>query len=176
MRRTVFHIEKSHLTVLLNTDYIKNKYALDGLADKIVYTGMLDELFDYQLGYLEYRSLYFEHERKEISNYQGNAVVNYTEAHIPYTRIIEHKHFEFSNLKHTIITKEYPRQYSPCHSNEPYYPINDCKNNLLHKKYKNMASHQTNLIFGGRLADFRYYDMHQVIASALKVVKKEINQ
>ncbi|MCF3110628.1 UDP-galactopyranose mutase [Niabella sp. CC-SYL272] len=159
--------------VRLNINYISNQIMLDDMAEKVVYTGMLDELFDYKLGKLEYRSLHFDHERLEVANYQGNAVVNYTEAHVPYTRIIEHKHFEFGNQNHTIITREYPVTFSNSKETEPYYPINDDKNNRLYKKYKELANGRTNLIIGGRLGDYRYYDMHQVIASALTVVKKE---
>jgi UDP-galactopyranose mutase len=144
------------------------------MADKIVYTGALDELFDCRFGRLEYRSLQFEHERKEMPNFQGNAVVNYTEARFPFTRIIEHKHFEFGDQKHTVITKEYPAEYKHANGSEPYYPVNDHKNNVLYEQYRKAAECHTNLIVGGRLAKFRYYDMHQVIASALKTVQQEI--
>ncbi len=162
-----------NVEVKLGIDYITNRSVLNELAEKIVYTGMLDELFDFRLGNLEYRSLRFDHQRKETPNYQGNAVINYTEKSIPFTRIIEHKHFEFGNQKHTVITKEYPLEYSAQHGAEPYYPVNDHRNDLLHNRYKKLASDNGNLILGGRLADFKYYDMHQVIASALKAAQKE---
>jgi UDP-galactopyranose mutase len=163
-----------NVEVKLGIDYIPNRYELVQLAGKIVYTGMLDELFDFKLGQLEYRSLRFEHERKEMPNYQGNAVINYVEANVPFTRIIEHKHFEFSTRQHTVITREYPEEYTRRNGAEPYYPVNDYTNNQLYRKYKKLALSQDNLIFGGRLADFQYYDMHQVIAAALKVVEREM--
>ncbi|WP_346318540.1 UDP-galactopyranose mutase [Chitinophaga sp. YIM B06452] len=163
-----------NVEVKLGIDYITNRSVLNELAEKIIYTGTLDELFDFRLGNLEYRSLRFDHQLKETPNYQGNAVINYTEKNIPFTRIIEHKHFEFGQQKHTVITKEYPLEYSPQNGAEPYYPINDHKNDLMHSRYRNLALDTGNLILGGRLADFKYYDMHQVIASALKAVQKEV--
>lgn len=156
------------IEVRLGIDYIKEKNTLDELADKVVFTGQLDEYYNFQLGHLEYRSLKFEHTHLQISNYQGNAVVNYTEKDIPYTRIIEHKHFEFGTQNSTVITKEYPKEWTP--ADEPYYPVNDDKNMAIYKGYKEMAAKETNVIFGGRLAEYRYYDMHQVIGSALKQV------
>ncbi|MCI2228617.1 UDP-galactopyranose mutase [Polaribacter sp. MSW13] len=152
-------------------DFFKEKEALENLADKIVFTGKIDEYFDYKFGRLEYRSLQFEHEVLNTENYQGNAVVNYTEADIPYTRIIEHKHFEYGKQKKTVITKEYPKEWKK--GDEPYYPVNDEKNSNIYLKYKQIAEKTDKVIFGGRLAEYKYYDMHQVIASALKKVKEE---
>lgn len=152
-----------------NVDFFKEKETLTSLAQQVVFTGKIDEYFDYCHGKLEYRSLDFKHEILETTNYQGNAVVNYTEAKIPYTRIIEHKHFEFGKQKTTVITKEYPLEASS--EKEPYYPINDSKNTAIFKAYQDMAKKE-NTIFGGRLAEYKYYDMHQVIASALKKVEQ----
>jgi UDP-galactopyranose mutase len=156
--------------VRLQTDYFAQKAALDQLATNVVFTGQLDEFYDYRFGYLEYRSLRFEHSHLEIPNYQGNAVVNYTEREVPYTRIIEHKHFEFGQQPTTVITKEYPGEWKP--GEESYYPINDDKNMQLLKQYQQLANAETNVIFGGRLAEYRYYDMHQVIAAALAKTSK----
>lgn len=140
--------------------------------EKVVYTGMLDEYFDYALGHLEYRSLRFETEvLADCDNYQGNAVVNYTEREIPYTRVIEHKHFEFGTQRGTVITREYPAFWKE--GEEPYYPINDEKNDTLLKKYQEMAKTRPHVIFGGRLGQYRYYDMDKVIAQALQAVEKE---
>ena len=140
--------------------------------DKILYTGMIDEYFDYKLGNLEYRSLSFEEEdMPECDNYQGNAVVNYTEREIPYTRIIEHKHFEFGKGEGTIITREYPTEWQP--GREPYYPVNDDRNNRLFAMYRELADQEQNVIFGGRLGEYKYYDMDKVIAAALDIVKAE---
>jgi UDP-galactopyranose mutase len=157
------------IDVRLNVNYFKDKDQLDVLADKVVFTGKIDEYFNYKFGKLEYRSLHFEHEVLDIDNYQGNAVVNYTDKDVPYTRIIEHKHFEFGTQEKTIITKEYPHEFSK--DKESYYPINDDKNQKLLKKYQELAQKEVNIIFGGRLAEYKYYDMHQVIDSALKIVK-----
>jgi len=154
----------------VGVDYFKDRDHLDPLAKKVVYTGKIDEYFGYCHGKLEYRSLKFEHSILETQNFQGNAVVNYTEADIPHTRIIEHKHFEFGNQRSTVITKEFPLEASP--SNEPYYPINDTKNMAIYSSYKEMASQQPDVLFGGRLAEYRYYDMHQVIGAALAKTKK----
>lgn len=153
-------------------DFFHNKEYYEGLADKIVFTGKIDEYFNYDFGKLEYRSLKFEHETLDEENYQGNAVVNYTEEKIPYTRIIEHKHFEFGKQEKTIITKEFPKEWKP--GDEPYYPVNDEKNSIVYNKYKKLANQKANVIFGGRLAEYKYYDMHQVIASALTRAKKEL--
>lgn len=156
--------------VRLNTDYFKHRQELDQLATNIVFTGQLDEFYDFRFGHLEYRSLRFEHNHLEQPNFQGNAVVNYTEREVPFTRIIEHKHFEFGQQPTTVITKEYPGEWQP--GEEPYYPINDDKNMQLLKQYQELAHAETNVIFGGRLAEYRYYDMHQVIAAALTKTRK----
>ncbi|EJR69129.1 MULTISPECIES: UDP-galactopyranose mutase [Bacillus cereus group] len=159
--------------VRLGVDFFKNRQELEGLAQKIVFTGMVDQFFDYKYGVLEYRSLQFENETiSNIDNYQGNAVVNYTDRETPYTRIIEHKHFEFGSQDKTVITKEYPSEWKP--GDEPYYPINNKKNTDLYKKYKELADKEENVIFGGRLATYKYYDMHQIIGSALVTVEKEL--
>jgi UDP-galactopyranose mutase len=157
------------IEVKLNTDYFADKDHFDSLADNIVFTGPIDQYYNYQFGYLEYRSLKFEHETLDIENYQGNAVVNYTEREVPYTRIIEHKHFEFGTQPKTVITKEYPEEWNL--QKEPYYPINDTKNTEVFKKYQQLAEGEKNVIFGGRLAEYRYYDMHQIIGSALHKIK-----
>ena len=162
------------IEVRLNTDFFENREYLETLADKIVFTGMIDEFYDYKFGALEYRSLRFEHEILNEENYQGNAVVNYTEYEIPYTRVIEHKHFEYGTQSKTVITKEYPVRWNK--GDEPYYPINDNRNNQIYVKYKNLADKEKKFIFGGRLAEYKYYDMHNVIEKALSVVKKEFNE
>ncbi len=168
-------IEKllEEIDVKLNTDFFKNREELENLADRIVFTGMIDEFYDYRFGTLEYRSLRFQHEILNEENYQGNAVVNYTEYEIPYTRVIEHKHFEDGKQDKTVITKEYPASWKK--GEEPYYPINNEKNNLIYEKYKELADKEKNIIFGGRLAEYKYYDMHHVIERALYVVNKEFN-
>lgn len=150
-------------------DYLKNKSYYDNIANTVVYTGKIDEYFGYCFGELEYRSLRFETEILEMENFQGCAGMNYTDAETPYTRIVEHKHFEFGKQKHTVITKEYSQNWD--REKEAYYPINNTANQELYNKYKEKASTLTNVIFGGRLAEYRYYDMHQVIASALQRVK-----
>ena len=165
-------LEKSE--VMLNVDYLKDREKYNNLAKRIVYTGMIDEFFNYKYGNLEYRSLKFETEIKEdIDNYQGVAVVNYTDRETPYTRIIEHKHFEFNDCKGTIITKEYPAKWDI--GNEAYYPINDTKNNSLYQKYSELAEKEENVIFGGRLGQYKYYDMDKVTEAALETVKGECN-
>ena len=157
--------------IRLNTDYFENKEYFDSIADKIIYTGEIDRYFDYCFGHLEYRTVSFETEVLEgVSNYQGNAVVNYTDADTPYTRIIEHKHFEFGQQPDTVISKEYSTEWKP--GEEPYYPVNDEKNSELYKRYKSLAEAQTKVLFGGRLAEYRYYDMHQVIENALNLADK----
>lgn len=158
--------------VELSSDYFADKSRYNDIAEKIVFTGMLDEFYDYCYGELEYRSLRFETEILDTDNYQGNAVVNYTEYEIPYTRIIEHKHFEFGTQEKTVITREYPATWKK--GDEPYYPMNDDKNNELFSKYKALADKETNVIFGGRLGEYKYYDMHNVVARALEVVREEI--
>ena len=150
----------------------KDQYLTD--YPKIVFTGMIDQYFDYQLGELEYRSLHFETEERSVGNYQGNAVINYTDAETPYTRIIEHKHFEFGkgDKGKTIITREYPANWK--RGDEPYYPVNNTRNNTLYKQYAELAKQEGNVIFGGRLGQYRYYDMHQVIHAALVCVESEL--
>lgn len=159
------------IDVKLETDFFDKREELEELADKVVFTGMIDEYFDFKYGHLEYRSLKFENELLNIDNYQGNAVVNYTDKETPYTRILEHKHFEFGKQDKTIITKEYPSEWEI--GDDPYYPVNDDKNNDLFKKYKDLTDKENNVIFGGRLADYKYYDMHHVIFYALDCVDKE---
>jgi UDP-galactopyranose mutase len=159
------------IEVKLNVDFFSSREYFSSLADTIVFTGKIDEYYNHQFGTLEYRSLKFDTKIIDNDNFQGNAVVNYTENKIPYTRIIEHKHFEFGNQKKSVITYEYPDEWSL--GKESYYPINDDKNNAMYKKYKELAIADTNVIFGGRLAEYRYYDMHQIIASALS--KSNVN-
>lgn len=158
--------------VITGVNYFDNKADWDMKASKIVFTGMIDEYFDYCYGPLEYRSLRFETEVLDEDNFQGNAVVNYTEYEIPYTRIIEHKHFEFGTQEKTVITREYPATWSK--GDEPYYPMNDEKNNELFVKYQEKAKEESSVIFGGRLGEYKYYDMHQVVKRALEVVSKEL--
>ena len=166
------------IEVRLNTDFFDKRDEYMSCAKKIIFTGMIDAYFNYCYGELEYRSLRFETEEMDVENYQGNAVVNYTEYEVPYTRIIEHKHFEFgcqggnegSNPK-TIITKEYPAAWH--RGDEPYYPMNDDKNNELYAKYKALADKEENVIFGGRLGMYKYFDMHNVVAEALDLLKRE---
>ncbi len=167
------------IEVRLNCDYLENKEELDKLASKVVYTGPIDAYFNYELGYLEYRSVRFETELLDMPNYQGNAAVNYTDRETPYTRIIEHKWFEFgkdengNDLPKTVISKEYSSEWKL--GDEPYYPVNDEKNNSLYQKYKELASKETNTIFGGRLGEYKYYDMDTTIDSVLKMCEKELN-
>ena len=158
--------------VRLNTDYLKEKALYNQLADKIVYTGMIDEYFDYQFGALEYRSLRFDTEVLEEKNYQGVAVVNYTDAETPYTRIIEHKHFEFGTQDNTVITKEYPSSWE--RGMEAYYPVDNNRNQLLYEKYRRMALGEPLTVFCGRLAEYKYYDMDDAIAAVLTVTEKEL--
>lgn len=164
-------LDHPNITVKLNTDFFDNKKEYFKNYDKIIYTGMIDEFFDYKLGELEYRSLRFETEEKNVDNYQGNAVINYTEAKIPYTRVIEHKHFEFGkgDKDKTIITREYPANWH--RGDEPYYPVNNKRNNDLYAKYAELAKKQDKVIFGGRLGQYKYYNMDQVIEEALGVAK-----
>lgn len=156
--------------VRTGTDYIAHRKELDEMAGKVLYTGCIDEYFDYCFGRLEYRSLRFEEKRLEMDDYQGNAVVNYCEREIPYTRLIEHKHFEFGQQPHTVITYEYPDQYEP--GKEPYYPVNDSRNNQLFKQYQELAQGRENVYFGGRLAQYTYADMDDTVAAALDLWKK----
>lgn len=158
--------------VKLNTDFFEFIKNNRNIAQKIVYTGQIDAYFDYCFGELEYRSLKFETETMDCENYQGNAVVNYTQADVPYTRIIEHKHFEFGTQSKTIITKEYPMKWSK--GQEAYYPVNDAKNNALYAKYLEKAMVEENVIFGGRLGQYKYFDMDKTIADALQTAEKEL--
>ena len=160
------------IEVRLNTNYLEHREELDAIADKIVYTGPIDEYFDYKLGTLEYRSVRFDNETLDISNYQGNAAVNYTDRETPWTRIIEHKWFEFGkdengkDLPKTIISREYSSEWKP--GDEPYYPVNDDKNSKLYVEYKKLAQAEDKVIFGGRLGEYKYYDMDTTIASVLE--------
>lgn len=160
-------IEKmlEEIEIKLNTNFFDNREYFENIAEKIAFTGMIDEFYNYKFGKLEYRSLRFETEILDEENYQGNAVVNYTEREIPYTRIIEHKHFEFGKQEKTVITKEYPSEWRE--GDEPYYPVNDEKNNKLYKKYRELAEKEENVIFGGRLGEYKYYDMDKVIEKVL---------
>lgn len=158
--------------VRLNTDYFGNREYFDSIADRVIYTGEIDRFFDYRFGYLEYRTVSFETELLEgVPNFQGNAVVNYTDADTPYTRIIEHKHFEYGTQPVTVISREYPSEWKL--GEEPYYPVNDAKNETVAEKYRALAAAEENVIFGGRLGEYRYYDMDKVIEKALKAVEEE---
>lgn len=166
------------IEVRLNTDYLEHKTELDALADKVVYTGPIDAYFGFKLGTLEYRSVRFENETLDIPNFQGNAAVNYTDRETPWTRIIEHKWFEFgkdedgNDLPKTIISREYSSEWKA--GDEPYYPVNDEKNGQLYTKYKELADKETGVIFGGRLGEYKYYDMDTTIASVLDMCEKEL--
>lgn len=162
------------IEVRLNTNFFDNREELTSIADKIIYTGAIDEYFDYKLGKLEYRSLKFDTKIYDKVNYQGNAVVNYTGHEVEYTRVIEHKHFEFDTTSpKTVVTYEYPADY--VEGMEKYYTINDERNNSLAEEYRKLASEEENVIFGGRLAEYKYYDMDDVIKSAFECVEKELN-
>ena len=167
-------IEKmlKNVDVRLNCDFFEHREELEAMADKVVFTGMIDQYYNYCYGTLEYRSLRFEEETLDMNNYQGNAVVNYNSANEPYTRIIEHKHFEYGTQEKTVITREYPVSWQK--GDEPYYPMNDEKNNELYAKYKELADKEDKVIFGGRLGMYKYFDMHHVIDEALKCVKAEL--
>ena len=166
------------IEVRLNTDYLENKDELDKLAEKVVYTGAIDAYFDYKLGALEYRSVRFDTEVLDTPNFQGNAAVNYTDRETPWTRIIEHKWFEFgkddegNEIPKTVISREYSSEWKV--GDEPYYPVNDEKNGKLYQEYKKLAEDEKNVIFGGRLGEYKYYDMDAVIASALDLCEKEL--
>ena len=160
------------ITVHLNTDYFASKEYLDKQAKKVVFTGKIDEYFGYEFGELEYRSLEFEHEWHETDNFQGAAQINYPDPSIPWTRTIEHKHFTKAKSDVTIVTKEIPTEYN--RTKVPYYPVNDVKNNEIYKKYRDKSEKLDNVIFGGRLSEYKYYDMHQVIGSAMATAKKEL--
>lgn len=168
-------LDHPNIEVRLNTDFFDKKDEYLDKYDKVVYTGMIDKFFDYKFGELEYRSLRFETEEKDVGNYQGNAVINYTEAEIPYTRIIEHKHFEFGkgDPDKTIITREYPADWK--REDEPYYPVNNDRNNDLYSKYADLAKKQDKVIFGGRLGQYKYYNMDQVIEAVFRELKKDLN-
>mgnify|MGYP001476575177 FL=1 len=159
------------IEVRINTDYLQDKEYFNSIAKKVIFTGPIDEYFGYSLGELDYRSLRFEEKRLGEDNYQGNAVINYCDTSRKYTRIIEHKHFEKVNTDHTVITKEYPQKYR--RGLTPYYPINDKTNQDLYKKYKEMSNSLTNVMFGGRLAEYKYMDMHVVIESAMNKFRGE---
>ena len=158
--------------VRLNVDYLQHKDELDALASKVLYTGPIDAYFDYKLGNLEYRSVRFETEVLDKPNFQGNAAVNYTDRETPWTRIIEHKWFEFGAQPKTVISREYSSEWKP--GDEPYYPVNDEKNGKLYAAYKELADDEQNVIFGGRLGEYKYYDMDAVIAAALKSAKTNL--
>ena len=160
------------IEVQLNTDYLADKEKFDAIADKVIYTGPVDAYFDYKLGTLQYRSVRFETELLDMENYQGNAVVNYTDYETPYTRIIEHKHFEFGTQPKTVISREYSAEWQQ--GDEPYYPVNNDQNNGLYAQYKELADKEENVIFGGRLGEYKYYDMDKVIEVALDVSSKEL--
>ena len=166
------------IEVRLNTDYFEHKTELDALADKVIYTGPIDAYFDFKLGTLEYRSVRFETELLDQPNFQGNAAVNYTDRETPWTRIIEHKWFEFgkdadgNDLPKTVISREFSSEWKP--GDEPYYPVNDEKNGALYAQYKTLAEKESKVIFGGRLGEYKYYDMDAVIASALELCKREL--
>ena len=159
------------IEVKLNTNYFDFIKAQPDIAKKTVFTGLIDQYYQYRFGELEYRSLRFETERLEEENYQGNAVVNYTDAEVPYTRIIEHKHFDFGKQPFTVISREYSTEWVK--GDEPYYPINDEKNNALYEKYNELARQEESIIFGGRLAQYKYYDMDKVVGAAIEAVEKE---
>lgn len=168
----------SGVEVRLGTDYLQNKAEYDALADKVVYTGPIDAYFGYALGALEYRSVRFEHELLNVKNYQGNAVVNYTDRETPFTRIIEHKWFEFGkdeqgiDLPNTVVSREYSSEWKP--GDEPYYPVNDEKNTALLERYRALAEGESNVLFCGRLAEYRYYDMDAVIVRTLELCDREL--
>jgi len=159
--------------VRLGVDYLQNKEELDALADKVIYTGPIDAYFQYRLGALQYRSVRFETEVLDMPNFQGNAAVNYTDRDTPWTRIIEHKWFEFGTQPKTVISREYSSEWKL--GDEPYYPVNDEKNGQLYQQYKALAEKEENIVFGGRLGEYKYYDMDAVIASALACAEKELN-
>ena len=162
------------IEVRLGVDYLEEKEELDKLADRVVYTGAIDAYFGYKLGVLEYRSVRFETEILDKPNFQGNAAVNYTDAETPWTRIIEHKWFEFGTQPKTVISREYSSEWKA--GDDPYYPVNDDKNTELYEKYKKLSESEERVIFGGRLGEYRYYDMDAVIASALKRCRDELGK
>ena len=159
------------IDVRLNTNYFEHRKELDALADKVLFTGCIDEYFDFCCGHLEYRSLRFDHQRLDTEDFQGNAVVNYTEREVPYTRIIEHKHFEYGTQPTTVITYEYPDDFQP--GKEPYYPVNDRRNTEIYQKYKKLSQQHPNVLFGGRLAQYAYADMDDTVNAALTLWRKQ---
>jgi UDP-galactopyranose mutase len=160
------------IDVKLGVDYFKDNLPE---CDKVIYTGPIDKFYNYQFGELEYKTTRFKHFKYDVENFQGNAVINYTDSMVPHTRIIEHKHFEFGTQPHTWITFEYPTEYK-VEETEAYYPVNDSENNNKYQEYKKLADQEANVIFGGRLAEYKYYDMHQVIESALNFTNNEIKR
>ena len=164
-------LEKAEMR--LNVDYLEHREELNALARRVIYTGPVDAYFQECYGPLEYRRVTFETEVLDMENYQGNAVVNYTEYEVPYTRIIEHKHFEFGTQEKTVISREYPAEWKP--GDEPYYPINNEKNNRLYERYRELVQKEEKVVFGGRLGVYRYMDMHHVVAEALVLAEKELH-
>jgi UDP-galactopyranose mutase len=162
----IFEKLLSGIDVRLNTDFFKNKTELMSKCNRVIYTGPIDKFYDYRFGHLEYKTTKFEHKKINSCNFQGTPVMNFTDVDVPYTRTIEHKHFENSNTDVTWVTWEYPTDYNP-ETTEPYYPVNDLENNEKYQKYLNLSKKESNVYFGGRLAEYKYYDMHQVIESAL---------
>jgi UDP-galactopyranose mutase len=148
-----------------NTDFFKDRAYFENIVDKIVFSGKIDEFYNYRFGKLEYRTVTFETEILDCENYQGSAAVNYTEKEVPYTRIIEHKHFEFETQLKTVISKEYSSEWEE--GSEPFYPVNDTKNNELYLQYKNLADKESNVVFGGRLAEYKYYDMDKIVEQVI---------
>ncbi len=159
------------IEVRLDTDYLQNREELDKLAEKVFYTGPIDAYFNYELGYLQFRSVRFETEVLDMPNYQGNAVINYTDRETPYTRIIEHKHFEFGTQPKTVISREYSSEWK--FGDEPFYPVNDDRNSKLYNEYRALADQKDNVIFGGRLGEYKYYDMDQAVARTLEICRQE---
>ncbi|MDO4192487.1 MAG: UDP-galactopyranose mutase [Erysipelotrichaceae bacterium] len=159
------------IEVRLDTDYLQSREELDALAEKIFYTGPIDAYFNYELGYLQFRSVRFETEVLDMPNYQGNAVINYTDRETPYTRIIEHKHFEFGTQPKTVISREYSSEWK--FGDEPFYPVNDDRNSKLYSEYRALADQKDNVIFGGRLGEYKYYDMDQAVARTLEICRQE---
>ena len=157
------------IEVRLNTDFLADREKYEAMAEKVIYTGAIDAYYDYCYGNLEYRTVSFETEELSAANYQGNAVVNYTDAETPFTRIIEHKHFEYGTQPTTVISREYPKEWNP--GDEPYYPVNNEKNQELYRRYAELAEKNEKVLFGGRLGEYKYYDMDKVIESALNAVK-----
>ena len=170
----IFEKLLDNIEIKLNVNYLDDKKYWDLQAEKVIYTGPIDAFYDYKFGELEYKTLRFEHKKLNTSNHQGIAMMNYTDINVPFTRIIEHKHFELKNTKSTWISYEYPIEYK-INKTEAYYPVNDYKNNQIYSKYEKLGKNENNIMFGGRLAEYKYYDMHQIIESALNKVKKEIN-